>query len=451
MWKRAALARYSEREASILTEQGRAPPALLERHAMLLDRDTNHTLARGMLVCALMGYSAAAILSVLQWVHIIHSLTIPVIWAAFGGTVSIIVYALSKRNRVRGKVRYLVAAFFSSMPTWLFIVAHFLMPSGAATYITGPASYLYFFFIIMTGFFFDSRVPIFAGVLAAIQYVIAFYAGRAHLADLKHPDPQLLQDFVSAPIYFFKAQMMVFSGVGVGVIANHARKMIARILAEEESRREIDRLFGQYVSAEVKEKLLSRTHENLSERKHVVVLFADIRDYSTLSEDRDPESLVLQLNEYLNCMVNSIQREGGVIDKFIGDAVMATFGGVLDMENPCESAVRAAHSMLEELQKLNGEWQKKNWPAFRIGIGLHYGEVLQGSIGSEHRKEFTVIGDTVNTASRLESLTKDRAHPILVSDEIVQHLSPELKKAAKDLGPAQVKGKARQVKVYGFG
>lgn len=137
------------------------------------------------------------------------------------------------------------------------------------------------------------------------------------------------------------------------------------------------------------------------------------------------------------------------MDKFIGDAVMATFGGLLDLSNPCESALQSALDMLRELKTLNREWWEKSWPPFAIGIGIHFGDVLLGSIGSEHKKEFTVIGDAVNTSSRLESLTKEHRFPVLISGDVFDRLEESSRASAVDLGLIEVKGKLQQIQVYG--
>lgn len=419
------------------------------QHSELITRSTNITMRRGAFLCALMGYSASAVIYLMQITGFISLMEIPLIWALCGATISVFVYILAWRDMIRGMYRYIVTVFFISMPTTLFIAAHFLLPSGAATYISGPASYIYFFFIVLTGFFFNARLSIFAGLLAALQYSAAFFIDRGYLDQMRHPDAMLLQDFTSSSIYMFKGQMMLFSGIAMAVLARHMRKLTGDILREEQEKQAIDRVFGQYVSKEIKEKILSRTEEAAGEKKNVVILFSDIRSFSSISEGLAPELTVRQLNEYLDCMVRCINENGGVIDKFIGDAVMAVFGGVLELENPCEAALQASLAMQRELQLMNRKWWEESLPPFSTGIGLHYGEVLQGSIGSKNRKEFTVIGDAVNTASRIESLTKDYPYPILISREIFDRLSEEFQSKAVFLGEVAVKGKSKEVSLYG--
>jgi len=182
----------------------------------------------------------------------------------------------------------------------------------------------------------------------------------------------------------------------------------------------------------------------------VTVLFSDIRSFTTFSEGKDPQQVVTQLNEYFDKMVGCIMENGGTVDKFIGDAIMAVFGGLLDLENPCESAVRAAEQMRFELALLNQKWVNEGLPTLENGIGLHYGEVLEGTIGSKDRKQFTVMGDTVNTAARLEGTTKRRDSKVIISASVFDRLTAELKKLFKSLGSTKVKGKTKAIAIYGL-
>lgn len=208
----------------------------------------------------------------------------------------------------------------------------------------------------------------------------------------------------------------------------------------------LDVLFGQYVSPEVKERIKAAA---ASERKDVVVLFSDLRAYSAWSEAREPEEVVAQLNEYFDAMVRAIRGEGGVVDKFMGDAVMATFGGVLDVERPAAAAVRAARGMARALDTLNERWSEGGRSPLRNGVGIAVGPVVQGPIGSVDRKEFTVIGDTVNSAARLESATREHGVTLLVSDGVYDALDGKDRAGLHALGKIAVKGKTEKLTVYG--
>ena len=179
------------------------------------------------------------------------------------------------------------------------------------------------------------------------------------------------------------------------------------------------------------------------------MLFADIRNFTAYSERCEPEQIVQQLNAYFEQMVRCIAAEQGTVDKFIGDAVMAVFGGLVDVDNPCDSALRAAQAMRKSLLELNAGWAGQGLRTFENGIGLHYGPVLQGPIGSSARKEFTIIGDTVNISARLESLTKEYDQKVLCSSAFAHRLSPNAREQLVDLGEVRVRGRETDLGLLG--
>ncbi len=182
------------------------------------------------------------------------------------------------------------------------------------------------------------------------------------------------------------------------------------------------------------------------ERRRVAVLFSDLRGFTSFSEGKEPAVVVDRLNQYFDRMVDAISRNGGTVDKFIGDAVMATFGGLIPVDNPAVAALNASLAMRAELKTLNEEWGKQGLSPLDNGIGVHFGDVLQGPIGSSTRKEFTVIGDVVNTASRLESVTKELGCPVVFSAVAREHLPEAQRATLTPLGDIKLKGKAEAVK-----
>ncbi len=175
--------------------------------------------------------------------------------------------------------------------------------------------------------------------------------------------------------------------------------------------------FGKYMTAAVMEHLLAGKVSLGGESLRVTILFTDIRSFTTISERMDPQQLVALLNEYFTEMVGIVIQEDGVVDKYIGDAIMAVFGAPVPKADDAANAVRAAARMRSALRDLNKRLEARGLPKLRTGIGLHTGEVVAGNIGSEKRMEYTVIGDAVNLASRLESSTKDLGVNVLVSED----------------------------------
>ena len=181
----------------------------------------------------------------------------------------------------------------------------------------------------------------------------------------------------------------------------------------------IKETFGSYVSPEVVRKVLERRVSAVAgERRRVTVLFADVRQFTSLSERLRPEEVVAILNAYLDRMTRVIGERGGRVDKYIGDAIMADWGALDELPAPEASAVQAALGMLRALAAFNEGAELGDRP-LQIGIGLNCGDVVAGSIGSSQKLEFTVIGDTVNVASRLEGLTKRYGAAIVASRAVV--------------------------------
>jgi adenylate cyclase len=422
----------------------------LEGFSGLLREEINGALEKGGLISALFGISAGILLTILILLRAAENLLLPLVFAFFAGGYSLVIYALARKRAMRGWVIHALFLPFVSLPTFFFLACHLTMPAGAATYMTGPISYLYFHLIIMTGFIFDVKLSVSAGVICAAGYQLVFLLGRDAISRVTVPDPTLLQDLTSLPIYSVKSFMMLFGGFVVGGLSAHVKRLIVKILAESREKDRISRLFGQYVSNEVKERIIHEKAGVIGEKKEVAILFSDIRNFSTFSEAHPPEVIVTRLNEYFERMVDSITRNGGVVDKFVGDAIMGVFGGVIRLDAPCDSAVRAALSMREGLHAMN-ELKESSAPgAFDNGVGIHFGEVLQGSIGSRDRKEFTVIGDNVNIASRVEGLTKMYAFKIIVTGAVAERLSDPLRQRCVFIDKVTVKGKTREVEIFGI-
>jgi adenylate cyclase len=205
----------------------------------------------------------------------------------------------------------------------------------------------------------------------------------------------------------------------------------------------------RYVTRQVAEQVMKdRDRLKLGgNRSMVTILFSDIRDFTTISERCTAEEVVTMLNSYFSHMLEPIFGHNGTLDKFIGDAIMAVFGVPMALENDAENAVYAALDMRRKLRKFNAERAAQGLSPIDNGIGITKGEVISGNVGSEQRMDYTVIGDAVNTASRLEGLTKNYDCKILVNEEV--YLLVKDKVPCKDLGFTHVKGKAGDVHVYG--
>ncbi len=207
--------------------------------------------------------------------------------------------------------------------------------------------------------------------------------------------------------------------------------------------------FSRYVSKQVADEILNDPNKISlgGESKEVTILFSDIRGFTTLAEKLPAELVVRILNEYFNVMVDCVFMYEGTLDKYIGDAIMAVFGTPTLHDDDPMRAIRTAVRMRDELEELNDIWMNKDGlPPLRIGIGIHTGEVIAGNIGHMQRMEYTVIGDSVNLASRIESLTKEYHCSILISEITYGKVKDLID--ARYLDSVTVKGKTKSVKIY---
>ena len=195
------------------------------------------------------------------------------------------------------------------------------------------------------------------------------------------------------------------------------------VLAQKREQK-IRNIFQMYVPAHVLDEVMGNIGAHLTEKNtELAILFSDIRGFTTLSETMAPDELVKNLNKYFSVMVDIIMNKQGVVDKFIGDAIMAFFGAPVQGANDALASVSVALDMLEALDVFNEEQKKSNKVQFQIGVGINYGLVTVGNIGSEQKKiNYTVIGDMVNLASRLEGLCKQYHQKIVVSESVYQRV-----------------------------
>jgi adenylate cyclase len=223
---------------------------------------------------------------------------------------------------------------------------------------------------------------------------------------------------------------------------------IYKYIHEEREKRKIKGAFQFYVTPAVVHQMLQDPNALKlgGEKKVLSVLFSDIRGFTSLSESLPPEGLVHLLNEYLTEMTNVVFRHDGTLDKYIGDAVMAIYGAPLPQEDHPERACLSALDMMEDLHKLQTRWAAEGKPAIDIGIGINTGEMVVGNMGSERRFDYTVIGDEVNLASRLEGLNKQYGTHVIISEFTQSLVRDHI--LCRELDLVRVKGKAKPVRIF---
>jgi len=348
---------------------------------------------------------------------------------------------LKRANRPPPLGGRLISAFLeTTLPTAMILALTARKDSAPINALLLPPVFFYFPLIILSILRFDRRLSIFTGVVAGVEYaaLAAWILRHAPPADasLARPADHLV-----------KAGVLVLSGILAGGASSRLRTWIGKSFAMlEERKRTLDR-FGQFVSPAVAAKLLDQKDLG-SEVRHVCVMFLDIRGFTSFSEKRGPEEVVRYLNSLFGFMIDAVNAHNGIINKFLGDGFMAVFGAPLSDGGDCHNAVLTAREIVAGVEALVA---KGAIPPTRVGIGLHTGPAVTGVVGTTTRGEYTVIGDVVNLASRIESLNKEFGSCLLVSDEVLAAIGGDRPADAVGRGPVKVKGREAPVQIFQLG
>ena len=228
---------------------------------------------------------------------------------------------------------------------------------------------------------------------------------------------------------------------------NQIKSYAFKSVIAQKREQKIRSIFQKYVPVDVIDQFMSRPESMLKgDSRILAVLFSDIRGFTRISESMAPEQIVESLNTYFTEMVDIVLKRNGIVDKYIGDAIMAFFGAPVKHDDDVSQAVHTGFDMLETLELFNSRQAKRKRPQFRIGIGLNYGLVTIGNIGSEKKMDYTVIGDMVNLASRLEELTKIYDVPFLISESVYARVKKEV--PCRMIDKVMVKGKTQGTRIF---
>lgn len=228
-------------------------------------------------------------------------------------------------------------------------------------------------------------------------------------------------------------------------IAEGTNEMIEGLREREKMRTTL----GKHFSPQTARRILQAGGGLGGEAMECTILFTDLRDYTGLAESLPPELVVSILNEYFTMVVDAVRRNGGEVDKFIGDAAMAVFG-LYGTPGSCDAAVRAASEMRNGMAELRRRLRARGLPDVDSGIGIHHGRVVAGNMGSPDRVEHTVIGDAVNVAARLEGITKEIGRPVAISGAVYEKLAPLERSMLTFHGDVALKGKTDRVPIFGL-
>jgi adenylate cyclase len=288
--------------------------------------------------------------------------------------------------------------------------------------------------------------------LLALSILVALVTARISPWLALLPTAVLLVVFIAGGIYLFLDcnLWLELNDLWLGAALSYAGVVIHRFTLESRERKRTFTMFSRYVAPEVARKLMEDPESSILGRGaafDVTVLFCDIRNFTSRSEQLSPSEILTWLTEHLEAMVEVIKTEGGTVDKYVGDAIMAVFGAPTPMTDHAPRAVRAARAMMTALDRVNADRAAAGLWTYDIGIGLHSGMAIAGSIGHHDRREYAVMGDTVNTASRVESLNKEYGTRILISGETKAGAGVEADGASL-VGETSVRGRQQPVALY---
>lgn len=331
-------------------------------------------------------------------------------------------------------VGHLFFWIYTSLIFVFLILAHPSSKDGVRVFSEAAITFTNISIFIFVYFYFDLKLDLIeqrmAGVIDPETYREMLEIYNIHHGFL---------NFIADPAHIY----IIFGGLFLGLTITHGRVNNLQLTQR------IDRLLARYLDPEIKERLLKVGED--SQKRKMAVLFCDIRNFTAISETHAPDTIVKTLNIYYTVLANIVTLNGGVVNKFIGDGAMVLFGLKSQTARVCDHAVSCAMEIFSALDTINRELAEAGLPGIEdIGIGIHYGDVVFGAIGGTKRKDYTVIGDTVNTASRLESLSKTLNCRMIISGTVFDALDRAWQENFTYLGDTEVKGKYNKVHLYGW-
>ena len=297
---------------------------------------------------------------------------------------------------------------------------------------------LYYLIVFLSAFYLDRYISIVTGVIAAAGYTV--------LHVINHEISSAIHEEILYNKYFVYATgiLLFLCGIAAAFMANQLQKGIQRTVELVEDENKLFNLFSRQISKEVAQELLDKDGKVPSELRFVTVMFIDIRDFTVYAETQQPEAIVEFQNTFFGIITATVHKYGGIVNQFLGDGCMITFGAPVNVENCAANAVNVA---MEINKTIDDKIEKKEIHPFRIGIGIHYGQAVTGNIGTILKSEYSITGGVVILAARIESENKTYGSKILISKEAMEKASvKELNAVA--MGASNLKGWSHPVELY---
>lgn len=362
-----------------------------------------------------------------------------------------------------GVLNYFFVALDYALLAFVFTVQNPFEPTDVpATFAMHGSPYSFFFvFLMQSTFSFQPTLVLWSGFCMILSRtgMLLWTVAQPNVFTTLNPEVRSLQDQIisaSDPNYVHLTYwgIEVIAGLlvaaGLAVVAIRSRQLVETHSIAERERSNLARYFSPNVVDQLSQssELLRRVRE-----QRVAVLFADIMGFTELCEKESPERVIALLRAYHNRLGQAVFDNGGTLDKYMGDGLMATFGTPQPTPNDACNALQCAADMITALEKWNEERERVGDSPIRVGIGVHYGPAIAGDIGNERRLEYSVIGDTVNIASRLEHLTRELETPLVVSTTLIDAISDDdvkgqaLIRKLSEAGVQKIRGREHGVSV----
>jgi adenylate cyclase len=330
------------------------------------------------------------------------------------------------KTNISMTMQYVNTVLEICLPSLIMLVVAKQYPSFDV--LKSPALNIYFIFIILSTLRLNFWLSFFYGLLSAVSYTLISALIYGHFTT---------EDSARSAIF-------ILSGVAAGFVAKQIREGANTSLAEAEKRNRVENLFGQQISKEVVDEMLQNGGMAKSKLMEVSIMFIDIRNFTKYAAGKPPAEIVKYQNAFFSIVVNVVSKHHGIVNQFLGDGCMVTFGAPLALDNPGQYAVNAA---LEILEKVNREISNENIPFTSVGIGIHSGDAVTGNVGNNKRQQYSITGNVVILASRIEQLNKEFKSQILVSKEVMDGIVIE-QTEAELLGPVSLKGYDNELIIY---
>ncbi|GAB4033777.1 adenylate/guanylate cyclase domain-containing protein [Spirosoma jeollabukense] len=310
--------------------------------------------------------------------------------------------------------------------------------------LLSPITYLYFVFIVLSTLRLSIAVSLWTGGLAGLEYyLLSRYllakspAGAAHFTEITF--------FLSSAFpYVVKSIIMLITGGLAAYVARQISLSVQLSIQRMEANEQIRTLFGQQVSPEVVQAILDQNGVLAPRHSKVSIMFLDIRNFTIYADTHSPEDVIAYQSAFFGLVAKVVQEYGGIVNQFLGDGCMITFGAPLALDNPAEQAVKAGLVILQAVEDAS---RTQLIPPTSIGIGIQSGDAVVGNIGTDNRQQYNITGKVVIQAARIEQLNKEYGSQMLISQDVVNDL-PNMPNGTKQLGIVHLKGIAEDIRLW---